>query len=317
MELVEVAPHVHACVTEGTRLGQSNSGFVDHGGGLVVDTFWDLPHTRRLIAHYASVNPEPARRVLNTHHNGDHCWGNQLFLAAEIYGHRECAARFTTEASPELFVQLCEMDEPPPSLAGFVDGLRAFDFRGIELTPPTHLLDGDDVLDLDGTRVELLYVGPAHTAGDVVAWLPDEGVLFTGDVLFHQCTPIGWEGSFARWVAALERLEALQPDVVVPGHGPVCGVDGLVGLREYLVYVRREAEVHHAAGRTTLEAAELIDLAPFAGWAEPERLAFQVYRAYREFDGVAWDAPFDTGKVFGETAALRAVLLARAAAAGE
>lgn len=315
VELVEVAPHVHAVLTEGRHLGQSNSGFVDRGGGLVVDTFWDLPHTRALIEHYASVNPEPASRVVNTHHNGDHCWGNQLFPQAELIGHRECAERFTSEASPQLFVDLCAMDDPPSTLAGFVDGLRAYDFRGIELTPPTTLVDGDTTLDLDGTAVELLYVGPAHTAGDLAAWLPAEGVLFTGDVLFHQCAPIGWEGTFATWIGALERLEALQPAVVVPGHGPVCGVEGLAGLREYLVYVRREAEVHHAAGRTTLEAAERIDLSPFEGWSEHERLAFQVYRAYRELDGVAWDAPIDTGRVFSETAALRRVLDARAAGA--
>jgi glyoxylase-like metal-dependent hydrolase (beta-lactamase superfamily II) len=315
VQLVEVAPHVHACVTEGRRLGQSNSGFVDRGGGLVVDTFWDLPHTRRLIDLYASVAPEPARRLVNTHHNGDHCWGNQLFADAEIWGHRECAVRMTREAPPQLLVDLCAMDAPPSSLAGFVDELRAFDFAGIEVTPPDHLIDGDTTLDLDGSVAELCYVGPAHTAGDVAVWLPDEGALFAGDVLFHQCTPVGWEGTFATWIAALERLEALGPAVVVPGHGPVCGVEGLTELRGYLIYVRAEAAVHHAAGRTTLEAAERIDLAPFEGWAEPERLAFQVHRAYRELDGLPWDTPLDAGTVFAETAALRRILQTRAAGA--
>ena len=315
MELVEIAPHVHACVTEGRALGQSNSGFVDRGGGLVVDTFWDLPHTRALLDRYASVNPAPPTRVVNTHHNGDHCWGNQLVAGAEIIGHRECAERFSADGSPQLFADLCAMDDPPAALAELVDGLRAYDFTGIELTPPTTVLDGDATLDLDDTAVELLYVGPAHTAGDVAVWLPAQGVLFTGDVLFHQCTPIGWEGTFAGWIAALERLEALEPTVVVPGHGPICGVEGLAGMREYLAYVRGEAEVHHAAGRTTLEAAERIDLSPFAGWAEPERLAFQVLRAYRELDGEPWDTPVDVSRAFRETAALRTVLEARAAGA--
>lgn len=309
MELVTVGADLYACLQPDTGLGASNSGLIARGGGLVVDTFWDLPRTRRLIEHYASVQVAAPDRVVNTHHNGDHCWGNQLFadLGSEIIGHRLCAEYFTAEASPELFVGLCEADPAtlPPALRGFVGPLRAFDFHDITLTPPTTLIDADTTLDLDGLAVELLYVGPAHTPGDVVVWLPEPRVLFTGDILFHQCTPIGWEGTFATWIQALDRLAALQPETVVPGHGPLAGAGALIDLREYLEYVYREAKVHHDAGRTSLDAAKRIELGPFLGWTEPERLAFQIDRAYREFDGVAWDTKVDTGKVFAETAELR------------
>jgi glyoxylase-like metal-dependent hydrolase (beta-lactamase superfamily II) len=308
MELTEVAPSVYACLQPDLGLGYSNSGFVDRGGGLVVDTFWDLPRTSELIRSYSTVSDRAPARLVNTHHNGDHCWGNQLFadLGTEIIGHRLCAQYFTTEASPELFVSLCERsDDELGTLAGFARGLRRFDFRDIRLTPPTTLIDGDTDLDLDGTSVRLLYVGPAHTAGDVVVHLPDHGVVFTGDILFAECTPIGWEGTFANWIGALERLEGLEPDVVVPGHGPVTDVAGLRGLREYLDYVRREARAHFDAGRSTLDAARGIELGPYAGWTEPERLAFQVDRAYREFRGEAWDQPVETGRIFAEVAALR------------
>ena len=92
MELREIARDVYTCLQPDRGLGTSNSGLVNRGGGLVVDTFWDLPHTRGLIAQYARVWKAPARRVVNTHHNGDHCWGNQLFPDAELIGHRKCAA---------------------------------------------------------------------------------------------------------------------------------------------------------------------------------------------------------------------------------
>ncbi len=302
---------MHACLQPDLGLGYSNSGLVDAGGGLVVDTFWDLTRTAELKRLYEQVSPAAPARVVNTHHNGDHCWGNQLFADAgsEIIGHRLCAEYFTREASPSLFVSLCNTpDDQLGALAGFVHGLRRFDFEGIELTPPTTLIDVDTTLDLDGTTVELLYVGPAHTAGDVVAFLPDDGVLFTGDILFNECTPIGWEGTFANWIAALARLEALSPAVVVPGHGPVTDTTGLRGLREYLEYVHREARVQFDRGRTTLEAAQAIELGPYAGWTEPERLAFQVDRAYREFAGGEWDDAVDTTRVFAEVAALREYL---------
>ena len=101
MELRQIARDVYACLQEDRGLGTSNSGLVNRGGGLVVDTFWDLPHTRAMIEEYARVWNAPARRVVNTHRNGDHCWGNQLFADAEIIGHRLCAQQFGVE-SPQL-----------------------------------------------------------------------------------------------------------------------------------------------------------------------------------------------------------------------
>jgi glyoxylase-like metal-dependent hydrolase (beta-lactamase superfamily II) len=309
VELVQLTSNAYACLQPDLGLGYSNSGFVDAGGGLVVDTFWDLPRTEDLIAHYATISSDPPRRLVNTHHNGDHCWGNQLLASAgtEILGHRLCAEYFTREATPELFVSLCDTaDEELGAMSGFVRGLRQFDFHGIELTPPTHLLDGDTTFDLGSTVAELLYVGPAHTAGDMVVHLPADGVLYTGDVLFNRCTPIGWEGTFDNWIGALRRLESLSPAIVVPGHGPLTDVEGLRGLREYLEYVYRAAKEQFDAGRDSLDAAKRIDLGAYREWTEPERLAFQVDRAYREFRGEPWDARVDVTKVFAEVAQLRA-----------
>lgn len=313
---------VWACLQVRPGLGWSNSGLVEADGGFAVDTFYDLPLTRGLIEQYASVLGDGAvpRRLLNTHHNGDHCWGNQLFAEAgsEIIGHRECAARVGHDLDPKLAVALqdAEPGSLPPHLEALAKDYRHFDFHGVEPTPPTTLLDGDGRVDLGEVPVELLFVGPAHTAGDVVAWLPDQGVLFTGDVLFHQCTPIGWEGTFAQWIGSLERLEALQPEVVVPGHGPVCGVEGLAAEREYLTYVRAEAAGHHAAGRTPWEAAQRIELGPYAEWEEPWRLPFQVHRAYRELEGGAWDDTGDVPEIMGEVFRLRGEMLAGSAGRG-
>lgn len=307
MELVGVGPSLYACLQPDDGLGASNSGLIDHGEGLVVDSFWDLPRTRALIDHYSSVRAELPRRLVNTHHNGDHCWGNQLFAEAgvEILGHRLCAQNFEAEGSPERFVTLCRSEQIPAALDHFVGALRRFDFEDITLTPPTVLFDGDTTLEVGDLEVELLYVGPAHTPGDMVAWVPEHGVMYTGDVLFQACTPIGWEGTFANWIAALERLAALEPATVVPGHGPLTGVEGLLGLRDYLAYVRDEARVHHDAGRSTLEAAKRIELGPYLGWTEPERLVFQLDRAYRELDGIGWETRIDLLALFGDAAALR------------
>jgi cyclase len=298
MELREIATDVYACLQEDRGLGTSNSGLINRGGGVVVDTFWDLPHTRQLIEQYARVWKRPADRVVNTHHNGDHCWGNQLFRGAEIIGHRRCAERFTTEQPAALQLLRAAGNSANPAVAAVAAALSMWDFEGIELTPPTTVFDDHLGLTLDGIRVDLIYAGPAHTAGDVIVHLPAERVVFTGDLVFRLCTPIGWEGTFGHWIAALDAIAALDPAVIVPGHGPLCGVDGAHEMKAYLQYVRAESQRFFAAGLPALEAAQRIDLGPYAGWTEPERVVFNVERAYRECRGEPYDAPIDIDAMF-------------------
>lgn len=299
MELIELASDVYACLQPDRGLGWSNSGFVNRSGGMVVDTFWDLPHTRDLMRQYARVWKRPAQRLVNTHHNGDHCWGNQLFAEAEIIGHRLCAASFGKER-PETMqaIKRSAGSGADAAMASLAHALEPYDFSGIQLTPPTTLFDDQLALDLDGIRAELIYVGPAHTAGDVIVHLPAQRIVFTGDVLFRLCTPIGWEGTFAKWIEALDRIVALAPDVIVPGHGPVCGLEGPREMRAYLEYVYAESKRLFAAGVSVLDAAKRIDLGPYARWTEPERLVFNVARAYRECGGEPYDAPIDMAALF-------------------
>ena len=307
MELKRLAADVYACEQEDRGLGWSNSGFVARGGGFVVDTLYDLPLTRQMIDLYASVHPDPAARLVNTHHNGDHCWGNQLFAGAEIIGHRGCAARFDM-FQPAAAEAIRTMVDPPEHLRDLQQEFSPFDFSGIELVPPTHVIDGDLTIDLDGVPAEVLWVGPAHTEGDLVVYLPTEGVVFAGDVFFHRCTPIGWEGSTDRWIAALARIEALAPEHVVPGHGPVCGVDGVREMREYLEFVQREATAHFTAGRSVLDACARIELGRYAAWNEPFRLAANVHRVYRECAGSTWDAPVDAAQVMADVRVVKEML---------
>ncbi len=305
LELRALGPDVYACLQPDRGLGFSNSGLINRGGALVIDTFWDLPHTRALRAEYERVLKAPPAQLLNTHHNGDHCWGNQLFPEAEILAHRGCAERFGRER-PEAMQALRELREhPDPPVRALAAALAEWDFRGIEPRPPTRILDGDLELELGGRPVHLIHVGPAHTAGDVIAHLPEDGILFAGDIVFRLCTPIGWEGTTEQWIRALDRIEALAPAVIVPGHGPLCGVEGVREQRAYLRYVRDEAEHFFRAGVPVLDAARRIDLGPYADWTEPERVVFNLERAYRELRGDPHDAPLDVTALFRGVFTLR------------
>jgi glyoxylase-like metal-dependent hydrolase (beta-lactamase superfamily II) len=149
-------------------------------------------------------------------------------------------------------------------------------------------------------------MGPAHTAGDVVVHLPGSRVLFTGDLLFRLCTPLGWDGTYAGWIGACDRMIALAPEVVVPGHGPLTDLEGLREFRAYLQYVRGESKTFFEQGLSELEAAKRIDLGPYADWTQPERLVFNVNRAYRELRGGTADEPANAIELMDRACELRA-----------
>src|SRR5207244_6392363 len=114
------------------------------------------------------------------------------------------------------------------------------------------------------TEVRLIEVGPAHTGGDVLVQVPAARAVFTGDILFNGGHPIVWAGPVANWVAALDRILAMDVDVVVPGHGPVTDKAAVREEKAYLEHVSAEARARHAAGIPALEAARAIHLSRFS-----------------------------------------------------
>jgi glyoxylase-like metal-dependent hydrolase (beta-lactamase superfamily II) len=306
VELRRIADDVYAWLQPDRGWGWSNAGFVARGGGLVVDTLMDVAHTRRMLEGFAGVHPEPPRRLVNTHHNSDHCWGNQLLRDAEILGHRFCAEAMQRDLQPGMLAALAGRDDLPAGMRWFAEDVRDFDFSEVEVTPPNRLVDDAGLeLDLDGRAAHLLYVGPAHTGGDLVVHLPEAGVVFAGDILFHHCTPIGWEGTTERWCQALERIAALEPEWIVPGHGEPCGPEGALEMRDYLRFVYDECARLAARELSPLEAAKQIDPGPYARWTQPERLVLNVARAFRELRGGDWRETIDVAALLDDAVALR------------
>ena len=133
--------------------------------------------------------------------------------------------------------------------------------------------------------LELIEVGPAHTKGDVIVHVPGDRVVYTGDILFIGGHPVVWEGPFSNWIAACERIEAMDVDAIVPGHGPLTDKAGVRRLREYLHYVQHEARKRYDAGMSAFAAAKDIALDGFADWGDVERMVVNVDTLYREFAG--------------------------------
>ncbi len=268
--------------------GWSNAGLVvGDGASLLVDTLFDLHLTEAMLKSMSSLTAvAPIATLLNTHANGDHCYGNQLVDNAEIISSRATAAEMT-EVPPAV---LHALNNAPGEMGGlFRYFFGEFDFDGIDVRLPTRTFEGRLEVEVGGRVVELIEVGPAHTRGDTIAVVPDAKTVYTGDILFIGGTPIVWAGPLSNWVAACDLLLGMDVDTVVPGHGPITDKAGVAGVRDYLAFVDSSAAQHHAAGDDAWEAAR--DIArevgardEFRGLSEMGRITVNVDTAYRSLD---------------------------------
>jgi glyoxylase-like metal-dependent hydrolase (beta-lactamase superfamily II) len=235
---------------------------------------------RRAVPAAASIDT-----LVNTHANGDHCYGNQLVGGARIIASERTAAEMV-ELPPAAMAALVEQAPQMGDLgAFFLNCFGAFDFRGIELTLPKQTFSGELTVAVGDRKLELIEVGPAHTRGDTLVHAPRERVLFSGDILFSAAHPIAWAGPVSNWIAACERILAMDPELIVPGHGPLATPDSVRELKAYFEYLYEQARRCRAEGMTALEAARTIALDRWADWGEAERLVVNIVNIYGELEG--------------------------------
>ncbi|RMB08205.1 MBL fold metallo-hydrolase [Eilatimonas milleporae] len=288
--------------------GWSNAGLiVDSGQSLLVDTLFDASLTRDMLTTMqdaAGVRAEDIGVVVNTHANGDHTHGNGLCCNAEIIASESSKAEMA-EFPPEMLAELMEA-APAMGLLGtyLLDIFGQFNFRDVAEKLPTKTFCGRHDLMVGNKTVELHEVGPAHTAGDVIAHVPGERTVYTGDILFIDGTPIMWAGPVSNWIKACDKIIALDPEVIVPGHGPITDLAGVRRVQDYLRYIAAEARKRYDAGLGVRDAAHDIALSDFDSWLDAERIAVNVSTLYREFAGEE-NNDLDVPALFGLMAEIR------------
>lgn len=270
--------------------GYSNAGLVvGEGSSLLVDTLFDLKRTTAMLASMAhAVRLAPIATVVNTHANGDHCYGNQLVSGAEIIA-TNATAREMVEVPPSM---LAALNNAPGEVGDlFRSFFGDFSFDGIELVPPTRTFDGRLDIEVGGRSIELIEVGPAHTAGDTIAYIPEANTVFTGDILFIGGAPIVWAGPLENWIAACDLISELNVETVVPGHGPLTNKTGVSHVRDYLSFVLEQSRTRFESGVDAFDAARDIaremlgnPASQFANLNDYGRICVNVDTAYRSFD---------------------------------
>jgi len=303
--LHDVGDGLYAYLQPDGGWGWSNAGLiVDGESSLLVDTLFDLKLTGEMLDEMRRGVPQAGTidTLVNTHANGDHTWGNQLVGGARIVASKQTAEEMM-ELPPSVLESLPELaPQMGPTGEFMLEIFGRFDFSGIELTPPTETFDGTFELRVGDKDVQLLEVGPAHTRGDTLVFVPDDRVLFSGDILFHGGHPIVWAGPISNWIGACDRILEMDVDVIVPGHGPLADKEAIRDLRSYFEYIEAEARKRFEAGMSALEAARDIALDDYASWGDPERVVVNVDAVYRELSKST--EPGNPIELFGQMAQL-------------
>ncbi|ABC82048.1 MBL fold metallo-hydrolase [Anaeromyxobacter dehalogenans] len=225
--LVQGDPGVASAANRGFN---SNAAFVVTGDGVVVIDALGTPALgRALVRAIRKVTRQPIRRVILTHYHADHVYGLGALKAAgaEVWASAEGRAYLEGEEAAKRLEQRRE------ALAPWFDA-------GNPLLPADRWLDADAAFELGGARFEVVRLGPAHSPEDLMVVLPDDGVVFSGDVIFAGRIPFVGEADSRRWLAAIDRLLERRPKLLVSGHGPASRdpATHLALTRDYLRHLR-------------------------------------------------------------------------------
>jgi|TARA_R110002049_G_scaffold98548_2_gene239914 cyclase len=305
--LVETGFGLYAYLQPDGGWGWSNAGLITDGGeSLLVDTLFDASLTREMLgvmADAAGVGAEDIGTIVNTHANGDHTHGNGCCAHAEVIASEASAREMSELPASQLAAIMAQARAMGPAGQYLVDIFGSFDFTDVEEKLPTQTFSGHHSLTVGDKKVELIEVGPAHTAGDVLVHVPGDKTVFTGDILFIEGTPIMWAGPVGNWIAACDRIIDLRAETIVPGHGPITDVHGVRRVQDYLRYIDQEARKRFDAGLSVRDATHDIRLGDFSAWGDSERIAVNVSTLYREYAGD--NSPPDVVQLFGLMAELK------------
>jgi cyclase len=268
--LIEVAERIFVYVQPDGSWWINNTGFVVGGRSVIsIDACSTQRRTRAYLDRISTVTTAPVTTLINTHHHGDHTYGNSEFGEVTIIGHERCRAEVISAGllgNTGIWdpVEWGELRVAPPTVT-FTDKLRVWS---------------------DETALEVSYVGqPAHTTNDCLVWLPDQQVLFCGDLLFNGGTPFLLMGSVTGAIDVLTSVLAPIPAAtIVPGHGEPCGRDIIDTTLGYLRFVLGLARQGISAGLSPLETAREADLSDYTAWLDRERIVGNLHRAYHDLE---------------------------------
>jgi len=277
-DLRQLAPNVYAYQQQGgtgfLNAGISNAGlFVGEDSLLAFDALGFPVQTKAFIAASKRVSGgKPFSDLISSHHHGDHVAGNQFFVPATILSNPYCRDE-VVKAAPKT-------PSTWPAQEGLADGTEVR-----KLVPPNVTFEQNLVYYVGGNKVEFRFIGPAHTWGDLIAYVPDHKIIFGADLAFFNLVPYCHNAHVSKWMEAMEKVLKMDVDTIVPGHGPVGGKKELADSLEYFRFLKVEAKKRYDAKMSPGAAAADIKMGRFDNWMGPERIVMNTVRLFDEFKG--------------------------------
>jgi len=245
LSIQPVAPGVWAVIGEG---GNANAGFIlTRDGVVVVDSQINPRAAEAMLRAIRKVTARPILYLINTHAHGDHAFADHVFRPTKgIIAHERTKVALKSRGA--------QMLKEYPKIVG------ANNAAGAKVTLPTLTFTDQMTLPVAGRTILLRYLGIGHTVGDIVVWLPNERVLFTGDLVYVNQLPWLGEGETREWLKTLARMKALPYERIVPGSGPVGNRQSVDRFERYLSDLRRAVIVAFLKQQSLEQARRTITL---------------------------------------------------------
>ncbi|MGM0563809.1 MAG: MBL fold metallo-hydrolase [Pseudomonadota bacterium] len=297
--LYRLGRHSHAWIVPNGAWGESNSGIIRCiNRSILVDTGWDPDCAKEMLDGVdVLLDGSPITHVINTHADGDHCWGNQCFSDRHILATRACRDQMRLNRPGHLALAKlgCSLLKWLP-VAGWnrlgqylLRLLAPYQFSLVRLTLPNDVFTGERTLSVNGIDVVVMELGPGHSDGDSIVYVPADKVVFAGDFLYVNCTPVARSGPVDNVIQALRTMLSLKADVFVPGHGPVAGRAQVQAAIDYWEYIQKHLRACFDQGvapeRASKAVLELMwrQRKVWCYWEAPERLVTNAWTLYREW----------------------------------
>lgn len=275
--LQEVAPSAWVMILSISEPegGGPNSGFIVAGDEvIVIDSLISLGAARELLSQIKDLTGKKPTFLINTHSHGDHVNGNQVFAPpAKIIAHENVREVLLREGH-SIIERTAQMR---PALAE--------DLKEARIVAPAITYRNRMTFYFGGRTIELIHPGKAHSAGDTMVYLPEDKILYAGDLLFNHIFPPIF-GDSAGWINALEQMEKMDIKTVVPGHGFVCTKQEITDLKNFLIELSKQVKEYCERQTSKEKALSMIDMGIYSGWPHQERLALDVDQLYKEFDSI-------------------------------
>ena len=299
--LYDLGSDIYAWMVPNGSWGESNAGLIKVGDkALLIDTLWDHNYTRIMLDTISQTFPDAQiTKLINTHSDGDHFWGNYLLKDAEIISSDKSIKDMGHHTPKQMklfnlvgqFFSFIPTNKTKKIGHWFQAMGKPYDFKNVIHTPARIGFREKLYLDFEGCKVELIEVGPAHRPGDLFVFIPQSKILFSGDILFIGSTPVIWNGPLQNWIDALDMILSMDVQTIVPGHGPITDKRGVELVKDYWLMIQQIAFKLFSQGKFPNEAAETIIFSDefkeskFSNWDSPEKIMTNCHILYREYKG--------------------------------